>query len=129
MAKQRLIDAIRFSRIIKEYRNEFPQRTARQKVCNDILAMLGDETQTPTADVVEWIPVSERLPNPWESVLVCMPEEAPHPLVHEGFINEEGEWYANHFMRDADEVTHWLPIPEPPEEFRIKLCEKVDNNG
>ena len=53
MAKQRLIDAIRFSRIIKEYRNEFPQRTARQKVCNDILAMLGDETQTPTADAVE----------------------------------------------------------------------------
>lgn len=52
LAKQRLIDAIRFSRIIKEYRNEFPQRTARQKVCNDILSMLGDETQTPTADAV-----------------------------------------------------------------------------
>lgn len=120
MAKQRLIDAIRLSRIIKEYRNEFPQRTARQKVCNDILSMLGDETQTPTVNAAEWIPVSDRLPNSFESVLVCMPGESPFPLVHEGFINDEGEWYSNHFMRDADDVTHWMPIPEPPEEFKTK---------
>lgn len=63
----------------------------------------------------EWISVEERMPKPFVSVLVYMPGERPLPTVHEGFLAREGVWYANHFDRDPDEVTHWMPMPEPPE--------------
>ena len=63
----------------------------------------------------EWISVKERLPEPFVSVLVYMPEENPLPTVHEGFLAREGMWYANHFDREPLEITHWMPMPEPPE--------------
>ena len=63
-----------------------------------------------------WISVKERLPKEFVSVLVYMPEERPLPTVHEGFLAREGVWYANHFDRDPMEITHWMPLPEPPKE-------------
>ena len=66
------------------------------------------------ADCSEWISVADILPPPFESVLVCMPGEAPMPMIHEGFITTDGLWYSNHFIREAGEVTHWQPMPEPP---------------
>ena len=66
--------------------------------------------------MAEWISVKDRLPKPVVSVLVYMPGERPLPTVHEGFLAIEGVWYANHFDRDPDEVTHWMPLPEPPKE-------------
>ena len=62
----------------------------------------------------EWISVDERLPEQYKSVLVYMPEESPHPTVHEGFVNKHGKWYAGGFYRYADEVVAWMPMPEPP---------------
>lgn len=90
------------------------------------------------AECSEWISTKEELPPPYESVLVCMPGEAPLPMIHEGFISKEGVWYSNHFVREADEVTHWRPIPEPPEAFKQFYTEmlkkktdrkEVANNG
>lgn len=62
-----------------------------------------------------WIPVEEKLPEEFVSVLVYMPDEKPMPTVHEGFLAREGMWYANHFDREPMEITHWMPLPEPPE--------------
>ena len=70
----------------------------------------------PDTNVGKWIPVSERLPKPFISVLVQMPEERPCPTVHEGFLNRNGTWYAAHFERERSEVTHWMPMPQPPKE-------------
>ena len=67
-------------------------------------------------DKSEWISVEERLPPPFISVLVHMPGERPLPTVHEGYITGNGKWYAAHFPREADEITHWMPLPEPPKE-------------
>lgn len=64
----------------------------------------------------KWISVEDRMPKPFVSVLVYMPEERPLPTVHEGFLAREGMWYANHFDREPMEITHWMPLPEPPEE-------------
>lgn len=64
----------------------------------------------------EWISVKEQLPKPFISVLVFMPGEEPHPTVHEGFISYEGIWVSNHYVREHGEVTHWMPMPEPPKE-------------
>lgn len=78
------------------------------------------------ADCSEWISVEDVLPPPFESVLVCMPGESPLPMIHEGFISKEGVWYANHFVREGDEITHWQPMPEPPEKFKKIYTEMLE---
>lgn len=66
--------------------------------------------------MAEWISVKERLPEKFVSVLVYMPGEKPLPTVHEGYLMPDARWYSNFFKRDEDEVTHWMPLPEPPKE-------------
>lgn len=65
---------------------------------------------------MEWISVNDRLPNPYETVIVQMPLAAPLPTVSWGFIKSDGKWYCNYSNRADDEVTHWMPLPEPPKE-------------
>ena len=65
---------------------------------------------------MEWISVKDRLPEPFVTVIVQMPLEAPLPTVGWGFIKGDGEWYCNYFSRKKDEVTHWMPLSEPPKE-------------
>ena len=64
--------------------------------------------------VQEWIPVKDRLPEPFVSVLVHMPGEEPFPTVHEGFISNDGIWQSAMFRREPGEVTHWKPMLQPP---------------
>lgn len=64
--------------------------------------------------MAEWISVKDRLPPPFVSVLVYMPEERPMSTVHEGFVNKHGNWHAGYFDRLPDEVVAWQEMPEPP---------------
>jgi hypothetical protein len=59
----------------------------------------------------QWIPVSERLPEPGMPVLCAMPSgsvEVMRKREYAGFW----EWWDG----DIDEiaVTHWMPLPQPP---------------
>ena len=66
--------------------------------------------------VQEWIPVEDRLPEPFVSVLACIPSEEPLPAVHESYIADHGAWVciltAERYK--TGEVTHWMPMPQPP---------------
>lgn len=58
--------------------------------------------------VQEWIPVSERLPEPHENPVLA---------VFFGIVNPawcySGLWeLPNNII--TDKVTHWMPLPEPP---------------
>ncbi len=64
----------------------------------------------------KWIPVAERLPDVFKHVLVNIPGMAPHPTVQEAFREKNGMWYSNGFRYEADDITHWMPLPQPPEE-------------
>lgn len=64
----------------------------------------------------EWISVKDRLPEQFVSVIVYMPNEKPFPTVHEGYLADNGKWYSAHCMRGIKEITHWMPLPEPPKE-------------
>ena len=63
----------------------------------------------------DWTKVSERLPEPFETVLLNCDGE----LRSTGFVNNEGK-----FSVDAEDlsdgsawiVTHWMPLPECPKE-------------
>lgn len=64
----------------------------------------------------KWIRTKNRLPEVFVSVLVYMPMDNILPQVYEGYLRPDGKWYAASFERESDEITHWMPMPEPPEE-------------
>lgn len=85
-------------------------------VDEDSINLLADYLIANGVTIQRWIPVTERLPEPFVSVVVHMPLEEPMPTVHEGFLVDEEKWYAAHFDREKDEISHWMPLPEPPVE-------------
>ena len=55
----------------------------------------------------EWISVKDRLPEPWVEVLVYRGEDW---TVVSCEVDTNGKWL--HFFN----ITHWMPLPEPPKE-------------
>ena len=115
-------------RYIDIERNSFP--TFHQKELNDYMkgwnACLKSVLQQPTADVVEvkWIDVNERLPERDGETVLCYVKnsstEGETCVV--GCIQQRKHWFLqicnigvasfpNHYWK----VTHWMPLPEPPE--------------
>lgn len=61
--------------------------------------------------VQEWIPVKERPPEEWETVLVFKPSiDAIIPAKLRG-----GSWYATWDATRLEYVSHWRPMPEKPQ--------------
>lgn len=67
-------------------------------------------------EMPKWISVEERLPKQYVSVLVYMPDEYPRPTVHEGYLMPDGIWDAAHYLRNPDDVTYWMPLPDAPKD-------------
>lgn len=61
----------------------------------------------------EWIPVTERLPEPFENILVANKRGKHYDI-------DKGWWNGTFFDRCAKggyhNVTHWMSLPEPPKE-------------
>lgn len=94
------------------------------------------------AEAQGWIPVTERLPEPETNVLICQHyhEDAPYAKITIGHLHQDGDLrhkpYWNWIAHGADMVhpkieayhraeficpgkefvTHWMPLPAPPEE-------------
>lgn len=66
--------------------------------------------QEPTVSDGKWIPVSERRPQDFVSVLGYMPDAYPFPSVRECY----GVGYGFYFpaLREIHQVSHWMPMPE-----------------
>lgn len=106
-------------------------------------AVVSDFESIPAADVEpvrEWIPCSERPPEELEPVNVVWVNHSPEPYYQEmkdvpqkaTAVYYRGKWYwwscicedllAEYGRNEPDlvgsdiEITHWMPLPEPPEE-------------
>jgi len=66
---------------------------------------------------MEWISVKDRLPEPNDYVLLY---DSSLNLVYEGKLLASDFYYSERAGYSADigddcEVTHWMPLPEPPQ--------------
>jgi hypothetical protein len=61
----------------------------------------------------KWIMVSERLPEIGISVILCFGK-----IVGEGCLRSDRFWcfYLGDMLLKHYQVTHWMPLPEPPKE-------------
>ena len=61
-----------------------------------------------------WIPVTERLPEADGSFITAYSKGYVTQNWYMTFHHGGGKWYQN--SEDTGEVTHWMPLPEPPME-------------
>ena len=69
------------------------------------------DMDAPTNSV--WISVKDQLPERFKPVLICR-EKNGKPYVEQGY-KDVCEWWKVYGTR-TKQVTHWMPLPEPPEE-------------
>ena len=60
----------------------------------------------------KWIPVTERLPSRAGEYLTMFSKGEVGQNVFLTFRGTPTKWYYN--SEDTGEVTHWMPLPEPP---------------
>lgn len=75
-------------------------------------------------NTADWIPVSEKLPelrDTWwhRTLIVCkkgyvMPMNYERDIVHGKVVNR-WKWTWGKICDDPEYITHWTPLPEPPE--------------
>lgn len=57
----------------------------------------------------KWIPVTERLPEPLTIVFIW---DSTNKRATDAYMTRHMEWVG---ISMSHEVTHWMPLPEPPE--------------
>ena len=62
----------------------------------------------------KWIPITERLPSREGRYITAFSNGEVGENVFLIFRDSHTKWYYN--SEDTGEVTHWMPLPEPPKE-------------
>ena len=69
---------------------------------------------------MKWISVDERLPDDFDGVLMYIKNDG-YKWVHMGVYEGGQEWFIYDERMDLmslapeESVTHWMPLPDPPE--------------
>jgi len=72
---------------------------------------IDPESLWPTA---HWISVKDRLPQVKEDVLIY---DSHHRNIYKAwYIGDIDVWFSNEYLPQFINITHWMPLPEPPKE-------------
>lgn len=94
-------------------------REAADRIVNQSthIAALQQEIEKLRGQLPRWIPVAERLPEDRSNVLVVAYWHERWGVYMGWCAPERAEWSVHVGIGDRDDVavTHWMPLPEPPE--------------
>ena len=94
-------------------------REAADRIANQSthIAALQQEIEKLRGQLPRWIPVEERLPEDRSNVLVVAYWHERWGVYMGWCAPERAEWSVHIGIGDRDDVavTHWMPLPEPPE--------------
>lgn len=124
----RLIDADAMLSELKPITYEMEQNTVTIADMSNI--MRNWVCRQPTAPAYgQWVSVKDRLPEVQKEVLIYLPEYDSVEIAALFEIPSMNlrEWAQNEDAYMLDEVSYWMPLPEPPEE-RYK-CRYADGDG
>jgi hypothetical protein len=63
-----------------------------------------------------WIDVRDKIPNTGEVVLVCLKLGSDAPYVRHDACFCKHQWFYDRYNDRVDCVSHWMPLPKPPQE-------------
>lgn len=78
-----------------------------------LLAAVKEIDNMPTIEQPQWISCAERLPDENQEVLCLTPDGSFRVF---GWTYIDWMWFDDNEWRDEKDVTHWMPLPEPPKE-------------
>lgn len=98
---------------IAALQQEIEKLRGQNKQLREAAALVAKES----AELLErrWIPVEERLPeDPVKKVLVFVPHTHGNIVDSGRYLGSDG-WVLDGWYCTQTAVTHWMPLPEPPE--------------
>ena len=104
---------------LKEAADLIEQQAAKIDELKNAVKVLGQANSVLREKVPEWIPCSERLPDKYVDAsgdlinfMAYMPE---YGVDIANYSSQAKTWFC---LGVPAKVTHWMPLPEPPEEVR-----------
>ena len=97
-----------YQRLVDFFMDEIPEDSPFEGKIRYLVEKLIAEGVT----FQKWIPVTERLPEPGVEVYVC-------DTYGDCFLSWMKDGCGGHsywFYTECGEITHWVPLPEPPKE-------------
>lgn len=85
-----------------------PEEINKQDTQRKAMAALADSYK---AEIPRWIPVSDRLPESGQRVIVCRKDGRVEQGV---YLGVNGWWKV--YGTNTKAITHWMPMPAPPAE-------------
>lgn len=80
-----------------------------QEACAMAIAALRAQQDQESKPLNGWISVKDRLPRCGDKVIIT-----DGVFVSEAFLSIRHKWVRDGFDWIASEITHWMPMPEPP---------------
>ena len=123
--REKLIDMVFESLCAHSHKScKLAENIADDLIANSVTINRGTEDtpvaykMSPTESLTncqQWIPVTERLPDDGEEVIVFgYWHEKFQPLMCYLSPHRKGEWFTTVAGQRIYDVTHWMPLPDPP---------------
>ena len=92
----------------------FERSTVYEMVKGDMFGLVKDAPAV--ASMPRWISVEERLPEDQKNILTVNGHREIRVMALWHKHGDSWTWILNERFRHFNDITHWMPLPEPPKE-------------